>query len=94
MWLQMPVIGAKVALRSAGMPTIQVKNVPEDVHRILRARAADEGRSLQEHLLALLTEQARQPTLAEILDRAGSHSGGSVSFDEAVRLIREDRDSR
>ncbi len=39
------------------MPSIQIKNVPADVHRVLRRRAADEGMSLQEYLLAKLTEE-------------------------------------
>jgi hypothetical protein len=75
------------------MPSIQIKNVPEDVHRTLRARAGEAGQSLQEYLLADLVERARQPTVDEVLERAGSHSGGSVSFGEAVEAIRADRES-
>jgi hypothetical protein len=76
------------------MPSIQVKNVPPDVHRVLRRRAAEAGMSLQEYLLAELTDQARQPTLEEVLERAGSRTGGRVSGAEAVKFIREGRDSR
>ena len=75
------------------MPSIQIKNVPPDVHRVLRRRAAEAGMSLQEYLLAELTQQARQPTLEEVLADAGSQTGGRLSFDEAVRFIREDRGS-
>jgi plasmid stability protein len=77
------------------MPSIQIKNVPPDVHRTLRRRAAEAGKSLQEYLLAELTEQARQPTLEEIFrDIEKERTGVRVDLDEIVRLIREDRDSR
>jgi plasmid stability protein len=77
------------------VPSIQIKNVPPDVHRTLRRRAAEAGMSLQEYLLAELTERARQPTLEEIFrDIEREATGVRVDMDEIVRLIREDRDSR
>jgi hypothetical protein len=77
------------------MPSIQIKNVPDDVHRVLRRRAAEAGMSLQEYLLANLTEQARQPTLEEIFRRIEDEETGVVGdIDEIVRIIREERDSR
>jgi len=76
------------------MPTIQVKNVPQDVHAVLRARAAAAGQSLQEYLLGRLTEEAGHPTLEEVLSRAGGRAGGSVPFEAAVAAIREDRQQR
>lgn len=86
--------GAKMALPSEIMPSVQIKNVPESVHGVLRARAQAAGQSLQEYTLQLLVEHAMQPTLDEVLDRAGSRTGGSISAAEAVRYIREDRDTR
>ena len=76
------------------MPSVQIKNVPADVHQVLRARAAEAGQSLQEYLLALLEEQARAPTLHELLERAGNRAGGSVPFAEAAELLRAERDAR
>jgi plasmid stability protein len=76
------------------MPSIQVKDVPEEVHSTLRRRAAAAGQSLQEYLLARLTEDARTPTLDEILDRAGGRAGGRVSAREAAKAVRADRDAR
>jgi hypothetical protein len=79
------------------MPSIQIKNVPPDVHRTLRRRAAEAGMSLQEYLLADLTERARQPTLEEIfarIEREETGGGRGVPISEIVRIIREDRDSR
>ena len=75
------------------MPSIQVKDVPDDVHRTMRRRAAESGMSLQEYLLARLTADARQPTLDEVLDAVSTRSGGSVPIAQAVRLIRSDRES-
>ena len=76
------------------MATIQVKNVPPEVHDTLRHRAIDAHQSLQEYVLNLLIEDARLPTLEEVLTRAGSHHGGRVTSAEVVAMIREDRDSR
>jgi plasmid stability protein len=73
---------------------LQVRHVPADVHAVLRRRAAAEGKSLQEYLLALLIDQATHPTLKEALDLAGSHTGGRLGFQEAVDIIRAERDSR
>jgi plasmid stability protein len=76
------------------MPSIQVKDVPDDVHASLRKRAAAEGRSLQEYLLARLIEDARTPTLDELLDRAGGRAGGRANLNAAAKAVRTDRDSR
>jgi plasmid stability protein len=73
------------------MPSVQIKNVPTDVHRVLRRRAAGAGQSLQEYLLAQLTRQAREETLDEVLDRAGGRAGGSVGFGFAAKTLRADR---
>lgn len=76
------------------MPSVQIKNVPDDVHRELRRRAAANSQSLQEYLLTVLVEQARQADLDEILDRIDTLSGGSVPLSFAVEAVRADRDSR
>ena len=76
------------------MPSIQIKDVPENVHAVLRRRAAAAGQSLQEYLLDRLTEEASLPTMDEVLDRAGGRSGGSLSPETAARILREERDSR
>jgi len=76
------------------MTSIQIKDVPERTHAILRQRAAAAHQSLQEYLRARLIEEADQPTLEEVLDRAGGRSGGSVSLKDAVATVRGDRDRR
>ena len=77
------------------MATVQIKNVPSDVHQILRERAGKAGQSLQAYLLAQLQEQASKPTIKELFDRIDKEcSGGDVSFEFATKVIREDRDAR
>jgi hypothetical protein len=76
------------------VPSIQVKDVPADVHATLRRRAAGAGQSLQEYLLARLVEEASTPTVDEVLERAGGRAGGDVELAAAVRAIRADRDGR
>jgi hypothetical protein len=74
------------------MATVQIKNVPPDVHQILRDRASKAGQSLQAYLLAQLQEQASKPTIKELFERV-EHSGGRMSPARAAKLVREDRDS-
>lgn len=51
------------------MTTIQVRNVPEETSRALKAQAALEGRSLSDYLLAELQKIAERPSRAELLAR-------------------------
>lgn len=74
------------------MRSVQVKNVPDDVHHTLKRRAAGAGQSLQEYLLSRLTEEARQDSLEDVLERAGGRAGGSVPFSTAIETLRTDRD--
>jgi len=76
------------------MPSIQVKDVPVDVHAALRRRAAAAGQSLQEYLLARFVEDAHSPTIDELLDRASGRAGGRAGFDAAVTEVRAERDTR
>ena len=75
------------------MGHIQIRNVPEDVHRTLKARAATKGMSLSEYLLAEVTELAEHPSLEEFVARVRRrpmiHSEVS-----SAELIREARDER
>jgi plasmid stability protein len=74
--------------------SIQVKDVPADVHATLRRRAAAAGQSLQEYLLARLVEDAQTPTLDELLERAGGRAGGRADLKAAVKAVRAERDAR
>lgn len=83
--------GATLSIMSK---SIQVKDVPDDVHAKLRMRASKKGYSLQEYLLRKLVDEARQPDLDEILERAGQRSGGSLPLATAAALLRAERDAR
>jgi antitoxin FitA len=76
------------------MPSIQVKDVPDDVHATLRKRAASAGMSLQEYLLARLIAEAMTPTLDEVLGRAGQRAGGEATLRDSVKAVRADRGAR
>jgi len=76
------------------MPSVQIKDVPDETHAILRRRAAEAHQSLQEYLRGRLIEEASRPTLDEVLDRAGGRAGGSLSFEDSAAAVREGRDRR
>lgn len=48
------------------MPSIQIKNVPEETHAVLRRRAQASGQSLQEYIRSKLVRDAAQPTMREV----------------------------
>lgn len=75
----------------ASMKTIQVRNVPDDVHRELRTRAAAAGVSLSDFALGELERVAGHPPVAELLARARARSGGARS-DAIVAAVRSGRD--
>lgn len=69
--------------------TIQIRDVPDDVHRRLTARAAAERRSLSELLRAEVVELARRPTMVEMLDRLADRQALDVPETPAEALARE-----
>lgn len=72
---------------------IQLRNVPETLHRSLKARAAMAGMSLSDYLLAEIKEIAERPTLAELRERLRTRKAVTLSLDSA-RLVREERETR
>lgn len=79
------------------MATIQVRNVPEEVHRIYRMRAAASGMSLQEYVLSELERNARLRTPAELVAEAESRIAveglKGLAQASSVALVRADRAS-
>jgi antitoxin FitA len=75
------------------MPSIQIKNVPPEVHETLQRRARRSHQSLQEYLLARLVSYAEAAPMEDALEQLEREATGSISFDEAVALIRAERDS-
>jgi plasmid stability protein len=74
-----------------GMKTIQVRNVPEGVHRELRTRAAAAGVSLSDYALEELERVAQHPPVADLLMRARARSGGADGS-AIVAAVRAGRD--
>ncbi|GAB4196089.1 MAG: antitoxin [Sandaracinaceae bacterium] len=72
---------------------IQVRNVPEALHRKLKARAAEEGLSLSDFLLAELRRVAERPTRREVLARIAEREAVSLRR-PAASLVRAERDAR
>jgi antitoxin FitA len=70
--------------------TIQVRNVPEVIHRRLKQRAADAGLSLAEHLLAELSRLATLPTRKNWRERLHAESAVKLSK-SAAALVRRER---
>jgi antitoxin FitA len=77
---------------------IQVRNVPDALHRTLKARAAMAGMSLSDYLLGELREIAERPTLAEFRTRLHARRPVSAALDTAdldtAGLLREERAAR
>ena len=72
---------------------IQVRNVPDTVHRTLKARAAMAGMSLSDFLLSEIRQLAERPTMGELRERL--HRRETVSLKvSAARSVREERDAR
>ena len=77
------------------MTSLQIRDVPDDVLRILKVRAAAAGQSLSEYTLSELRKSTDKPTLAEWRERTRRRGQlGTATTGEVVALIRADRDSR
>jgi len=72
---------------------IQIRNVPDALHRRLKARAALAGMSLSDYLLSEIREVAERPTLEELRARLADRSTVTLSITpvDAVRLERDRR---
>lgn len=75
---------------------IQVRNVPDSLHRTLKARAAMEGISLSDYLLKEMRRMAERPTMEELRQRVAKLEPVklTVSAADIIRAEREERDAR
>ena len=80
---------------------IQLRNVPDALHRTLKARAAMAGMSLSDYLLAEIKEIAERPTLTEFRARLHQREPPRLLVHETLvhqidtaRLVQEDRAGR
>ena len=72
---------------------IQIRNVPDELHRTLKVRAALEGKSLSDYLLDEIERSAARPTLRELRERLRSRSPVHLEVSPAD-AVRAERDSR
>ena len=72
---------------------IQIRNVPADVHRKLKSRAAVESSSLSDYLLKEIRNVAERPTIEELAKRLESRTTVSYRI-SPVRILREKRNGR
>jgi plasmid stability protein len=72
---------------------VQIRNVPDALHRRLKARASLAGKSLSDYLLAEIAESAERPTVSELRARLAGRSAASPVRKPAV-VVREERNSR
>ncbi len=75
------------------MKTVQLRKVPDDVHRRLKARAAMEGQSLSEYALGELRRSLERPTRRELIERVAARERAVVS-EPAVDALRAERNAR
>jgi plasmid stability protein len=78
----------------AQMASLQIRDIPEDVHRELKVRAAAAGQSLSDYALDVLIQRTKYPPIAEVLERAGRRGSGTVKPHDVAEWIREAREER
>ncbi len=71
---------------------VQIRNVPDTLHRRLKSRALDSGQTLSDYLLAELERLAARPTREEMLAKLHSRKRVTLKTPAAV-VIREERES-
>jgi antitoxin FitA len=74
------------------MANVQVRGVPEDVHRRLKAQAALAGLSLNEFLLSWMGDIARTPTVPELAERIRRR--GTFDGPSSAAAVRAERGAR
>ena len=76
------------------MPTmVQIRNVPDELHRRLKARAALQGMSMSEYILGELKRCLERPTRAELLKRVSELPPVRLR-PSAAAAVRKERDAR
>lgn len=77
---------------------LQIRDVPDEARRTLKARAAAQGHSLNTYLLEVISREVARPTVAEVLERAGRRAeraaGSAVDIIDTARAERQSQLSR
>ncbi|MGH3282179.1 MAG: FitA-like ribbon-helix-helix domain-containing protein [Trebonia sp.] len=76
------------------MPSVLVRDIPDEVHAALQRRAERRGQSLQQYLAVELTRLAERPSVDEVLDRIEKRRGGRVGLAQAAKDLAGERAQR
>jgi hypothetical protein len=72
---------------------LQIREVPDEARRVLKARAAARGQSLNTYLLDMISREVARPTVAEVLERAARRAerptGSAVGVLDTARADRD-----
>jgi len=71
---------------------VQIRNLPDNLHRVAKARAAMAGLSLSDYLLAQVKRELEMPSMQEVLDRIKARPVVHPKT-SAAEIIRQDRQS-
>lgn len=77
------------------MPSsLQIRDVPDEVHDAVRVRAAQAGKSVSQYLLDVVGDAVRRPTMIDVVKRAEELAALDAGADPAdvQRVLRESRD--
>lgn len=67
---------------------IQIRNVPDELHRKLTVRAAEPGMTLSDYLLAEVEQVADKPSLGELMDRLAGEEPAALDEPPEVTIRR------
>lgn len=84
-------------MHNASMPSITIRDVPAEVRDKLAARAAAEGRSMQQYLVKELARMVERPSNAEIAGRAHRRNqrlGVSLTTEQILAALGDDDERR
>jgi plasmid stability protein len=74
---------------------LQIRNVPDEARRALKARASARGESLNSYLLELVSREIARPTVSEVLERAARRAERvSVSAEPLLQQTRSERNAQ
>lgn len=75
------------------MATIQIRNVPEETSRELKARAALQGKSLSEYTLEVLQNTLKNPSREQLMQRIMAQTA-KTDLPPMVEVLQEGREGR
>ena len=72
---------------------VQIRHLPDDIHKLLKLRAVNQGTSLSEYLVKELTLIAKTPLLEDVLDRI--HNRDKVmTKEDSLKAVQAERATR